>query len=97
MRQVQWSEDALADMQAQVIHIARDNPVAARRIAIRIRETGDALADFATGHPGRVGGTYEKSIRRLPYILAYVLSDDVLSIVRVMHASRDWTTDEWPK
>jgi plasmid stabilization system protein ParE len=97
MRKVQWSEDALADIQAQVIHIARDNPVAARRIAIRIRETGDALADFATGHPGRVGGTYEKSIRRLPYILAYVLGDDVLTIVRVMHASRDWTTDEWPK
>lgn len=99
MRRVQWSDDALADMKEQVIHIARDDPVAARRVAKRIRETGDALSDFATGHPGRVAGTYEKSVSRLPYIIAYALSDNdspILTILRVIHTSRDWLTGEWP-
>ena len=33
------------------------------------------LALFATGHPGRVNGTYEKSVARLPYIIVYALSE----------------------
>ena len=60
---------------------------AARRVAQWIRDTGNALADFATGHPGRASGTCEKSVSRLPYIIAYALSDDdtALTIPRVIH------------
>jgi len=87
MRQVQWSMDELIDLREQAIHIAKDNPAAARRVAQRIRDTGNALADFATGHPGRASGTYDKSVRRLPYIIAYPLSDDdtALTILHVIH------------
>ncbi|EQB32648.1 type II toxin-antitoxin system RelE/ParE family toxin [Sphingobium ummariense] len=99
MRYVQWSHDALADLERQVITIAKDNPQAAHRVAKRIRATGDALAEFATGHPGRVSGTYEKSVTRLPYIIAYALSEDatVLTILHVIHTSRNWLADEWPE
>lgn len=64
-----------------------------------IRNTGNALADFATGHPGRVTGTYEKSVTRLPYIIAYALSEDGrdLVILRVIHTSRNWVADQWPE
>ena len=63
-----------------------------------IRNTGNALADFATGHPGRVGGTYEKSVARLPYIIAYALNDGEveLTILRVIHTSRNWEPGAWP-
>ena len=61
MRRVQWSLSALEDLRRQVAHIAADDPDAAAKIARRIRETGTALGDFATGHPGRVAGTYEKA------------------------------------
>lgn len=99
MKHVQWSDEALTDLERQVVHIAKDNPVAARRVAKRIRETGDALAVFATGHPGRVSGTYEKSVTQLPYIVTYALSDDetVLTILHVIHTSRNWTSDLWPE
>lgn len=99
MRHVQWSDDALDDLEKQVVHIARDNPAAARRVAKRIRETGDALGEFATGHPGRVSGTYEKSVNRLPYIVVYALNDDVmaLTILHVIHTSRNWLSDDWPE
>jgi len=96
---VQWSDDALDDLERQVVHIAKDNPAAARQVAKRLRETGDALGVFATGHPGRVSGTYEKSISRLPYIIAYMLSYDaaVLTNLHVIHTSRNWLPEEWPE
>ena len=99
MRHVQWSNDALDDLEEQAVHIAKDNPAAARRVAKRIRETGDALAEFATGHPGWVSGTYEKSVNRLPYIVAYALNDDdmVLTILHVIHTSRNWLPEDWPE
>ena len=64
-----------------------------------IRSTGNALAEFATGHPGRVAGTYEKSVTRLPYIIAYVLGDEGadLTILRVIHTSRNWEAEAWPE
>lgn len=99
MKHVQWSDAALDDLERQVVHIAKDNPAAARRVAKRIRETGDALGEFATGHQGRVAGTYEKSVNRSPYIIAYALSDDdtVLTILHIIHTSRNWLPDEWPE
>ncbi|API61294.1 type II toxin-antitoxin system RelE/ParE family toxin [Sphingobium scionense] len=99
MRHVQWSDDALDDLEWQAVAIAKDNPDAARRVARRIRATGDNLADFATGHPGRVSGTYEKSVAGLPYIIAYALSEDesVVTILHVIHTSRNWPEEEWPQ
>ncbi len=97
-RRVQWSYDALDDLLAQIAHIAADDPNAAQRVAKRIRETGTAFGDFATGHPGRVSGTYEKSVARLPYLIAYALTDGdrTVSILRVIHTARDWPAGEWP-
>ncbi len=98
MRHVQWSDGALDDLEKQLVHIARDNLEAARRVANRIRETGDTLGAFATGHPGRVSGTYEKSVTGLPYIIAYALSEDdtVLTILHVIHTARHWPGGDWP-
>lgn len=98
MRRVQWSQAALADLEAQLVYIAKDNPATARKVALRLRETGDALARFATGHPGRISGTYEKSVRGLPYIVAYALTDNdaAISVLRVIHTSRRWDDETWP-
>lgn len=99
MRRVIWSEAATADFYGIIRHIAADNPDAADRVADAIESTGFALGDFATGHPGRVSGTYEKSVRRLPYIITYGLSDDdrTLAILRVIHTARNWQEETWPE
>lgn len=99
MRRVQWSLSALEDLRRQVAHIAADDPDAAAKIARRIRETGAALGDFATGNPGRVAGTYEKSVTGYRYIIVYALTDDqtAVSILHVIHASRDWQDESWPQ
>lgn len=98
-RRVEWSEDALTDLIDQLVFIAANNRAAADRVADRIEATADALGDFATGHPGQVESTYEKSVRGLPYIIAYELSDAdrTVSILRVIHTARDWPEGEWPE
>ncbi len=76
-----------------------ENAAAAQRVADRLRATGDALGEMATGRPGRVAGTYEKSVTGLRYIIAYTLTRrgdrEILSILRVIHTARDWPEDEW--
>lgn len=91
-RRVTWSRQALADLTDQLTYIAPVNPDAARRVARSVRAAGDGLAEFATGHPGRVVGTHEKSVARLPYILVYTLdtASDTVLILRVIHTARNW-------
>lgn len=96
-RPIRWSREALDDIKEQADFIAQDNPAAARRVVDHIRDTGNSLGEFATGRPGRVGGTYEKSTPRLPYIIAYTIIGNAVIIVRVVHTSRDWPEGEWPK
>lgn len=100
-RPVRWSIEALNDLADQVSYIARDNPRAARRVAATIDKTALALGEMPTGRPGRVTGTYEKSVTGLPYILAYTMTqrvdEDTVAIVRVIHTSRDWRDEDWPE
>jgi plasmid stabilization system protein ParE len=100
-RLVSWSREALDDVKKQVAFIARDNPAAARHVADRIRDAGKALGDMATGRPGRVTGSYEKSVTRLPYIIAYQLRPiagrESVVILHVIHAARDWPPEGWPQ
>lgn len=100
MRRVIWSADARRDYLDILRYIAEDNPDAAERVADAIEQTGDRLGEFATGRPGRVTGIYEKSVPRLPYIIAYELTTqgggEAVAIVRVIHTARDWPNEEWP-
>jgi plasmid stabilization system protein ParE len=99
---VLWSADAADDVEAVAVYIAQDNPAAAHAVVDAIEETAERLSEMATGHPGRVGGTYEKVVPRLPYIIAYALhtlpeGGEAVVILRVIHGARNWPPDEWPK
>jgi len=100
-RPVRWSRAALNDLKDQLAYIARYNPAAARDVTARIRHSAKALEELATGRPGRVGGTYEKPVTRLPYIIAYEIkaldARETVVILRVIHAARDWPADAWPE
>ncbi|OYU14464.1 MAG: plasmid stabilization protein [Alphaproteobacteria bacterium PA4] len=95
-----WSRDALDDLKQQLTHIAADDPVAAQHVVDRLRAAAARLEDFATGRPGRVPGTYEKSVTGLPYVIAYAIvphdSGEIIAILRVIHTARDWPDGAWP-
>ncbi len=100
-RTVVWSRDALDDLAAQLAYIAADNLDAAHRVAARIGDAGAALGAIPTGRPGRVGGTFEKSVTGLAYVIAYAITvrddRDEISILHVIHTARDWPAGTWPK
>jgi len=39
---------------------------------------------------GRIAGTYELVVNRTPYFVVYVLMDDTVQIVRVLHGKQSW-------
>ena len=68
-----------------------------------IERATELLAQRPIGRPGRIAGTYEKSVIGQPYIIAYALlprddgqADDIL-ILQVIHTSRDWPSGRWPQ
>ncbi len=99
-RPVRWSRAALDDLKEQVRHIALNDPDAARAVAQRINAAARLLGERAIGRPGRVGGTYEKSVTGFPYVIAYGLEmmdgRETLFVLRVIHTARDWPAEEWP-
>src|SRR5215211_907280 len=64
VKPIVWSETASLEYQDLVRRISADSPDAARRVANRIAEAVEGLAQRDTGRPGRVRDTFEKSGRR---------------------------------
>jgi toxin ParE1/3/4 len=101
-RPVLWSDDALRELDAAIACIAVRNPAAARRVVADLRSAGDRLGMMATGRPGRVLGTFEKTDTKRPYVIAHaidMLSDGVerIVILRAIHTARNWPKGQWPK
>jgi len=89
--QLNWRPMAMDDLDSVVDYIAQDNP----RAAI---DVGDAIVDqvgqLAThpnlGRPGRIEGTRELVISRLPYVVPYRVTDTEVEILRVYHTAQRW-------
>ena len=101
MNEVVWSQDALDDLDSTIAYIANDNPAAARRVLSRLEASAAALGKVASGRRGRVAETYEKSVRSLPYIIAYAIQAmpsgrERIVILRIIHGARDWPEEQWP-
>ncbi|WP_183800566.1 type II toxin-antitoxin system RelE/ParE family toxin [Mycoplana azooxidifex] len=100
-RPVRWSLHALEDLKQQIRPIARDDPAAARSVVGRIDAAATMLGERPVGRPGRVGGTYEKSVNGLPYVIAYSIETrdgrETVFILRVIHTARNWPAEEWPE
>lgn len=96
MRSLLWSTAALDDFEAAITRIAIDDQAAAQRVAGAIDRAARLLAERPIGRPGRVTGTYEKTVSGLPWIIAYALDGNRLVVLRVIHSARDWPKGGWP-
>ena len=101
MRPVIWSDGAQQDYFDILRLVAADNPASAYRVVDVIEATGERLGQFATGRAGRVSGTYEKPVPRLPYVIVYSLvldqGQETVFVLRVIHAARDWPPESGPE
>ena len=90
-----WSSTAVADLESIREYIAGDSPIAARKVADRIKEAVNRLSNFPlSGRAGRVPETRELVIPGTSYIAAYTIQytiqgDEVL-IAAVLHGRQNW-------
>jgi addiction module RelE/StbE family toxin len=94
---VRWTDPAQTDYLEILGYIARNDPAAAERVGQQLLSAIDALtAQPRVGRPGRVAGTRELVIPRLPYIAIYRIVDVApaaasrIEVLRVLHGARQW-------
>ena len=89
MQDLKWTTPALLDFDEIQNHIARDNPQASKRIAIRVTETAEALRL----HPfsGRIwrSALRIRVVSGTPYLIVYRVPAAV-EILRLWHNRRNW-------
>ena len=87
-----WSPEAIDDLTALRTYIAKDDPAAAQRVALRIVESVEMLLSENpdVGRPGRVPGTRGLVISRTPFIVPYRVRGQRIQVLRVYHGARRW-------
>lgn len=85
-----WTRTASADRKEIREYIAHNNPAAALALDELLSEKANRLVDHpGLGRPGRVTGTREL-VAHQNYILIYDAVDDLVRILRVLHAAKQW-------
>jgi toxin ParE1/3/4 len=86
-----WNLFAISDREAIYDYIEADSPRAAARIDDQIEAQVDQLATFPeSGRPGRVAGTRELVFQQTPYIAAYQIKGDTVTVLRILHGAQQW-------
>ena len=100
MRRLEWSRLAQQDLLEAALYIAADSPKAAFALELKVRKAADDLTFMATGRKGRNRAAYERLVTGTPYILAYTIRrikmEEIVYILRLIHAARDWSPGRWP-
>ena len=85
-----WTLPAHEDRKSIREYIAVDNPGAAIRLDELLCDKAAQLLDHPRlGRPGRLAGTREL-VAHQNYILIYDVVGDVVRVLRVLHAARQW-------
>ncbi|MBF0462095.1 MAG: type II toxin-antitoxin system RelE/ParE family toxin [Magnetococcales bacterium] len=92
--QIVWSPRARSDLLNIGRYIEADNPVAARRVFLRIIASVENLpVTPQMGTPDPVTNTRKLFIPGLPYFVHYRVKEDAVQILRVYHTARKWPVE----
>ena len=87
MAEVVWSAPALSSLSEITAYITAFSPLAAQRMALRLRVAGDSLsAQPLRGRAGRGGRRELVTVR--PYIITYLVTEGVVEIIDIRHGAR---------
>ena len=88
---VEWHPLALSDLAEAVTYVPTENPEAPYRLHDEIqRQTTMLAAHPELGRLGRLPGTRELVITGTPYIAAYRVLGEAVTILRLLHGVRRW-------
>jgi toxin ParE1/3/4 len=86
-----WTGPTRQDLREIFEYIANENPNAARRLLVEIKEQALILIDNPLiGRSGRVEGTRELVLSGTNYILPYRIKEKQIQILAVFHGARKW-------
>jgi toxin ParE1/3/4 len=89
--QLQWTEEAEADLRRISEYLFEKTPEHAPRIVQAIYEAPVSLLTFpGRGRPGKKQGTRELVLTSLPYLVIYVVTGEVIHITRILHGAQKW-------
>lgn len=87
MRRIVWTDDAVSHVEAIVTYVAAFDPAASARLAAKLIEVADSLAEFSDR--GRdAGGGLREMTTVWPYILRYRVEGDTVIILRIRHGAQ---------
>ena len=90
MKRLQWRPMAINDREAIMLFIAQDNPAAAIELDVEFEAVAENARRRPTLYkPGRMKGTREIVVRP-NYVMVYRVAGDVVEVLRVLHAARQW-------
>ena len=90
MMELFWTPEAINDRDAIYDYIEADNPTAALALDELFEEKAGRVLDHpGLGRPGRIAGTREL-VAHQNYILVYDVPGDLVRVLRVLHAARQW-------
>jgi toxin ParE1/3/4 len=85
-----WTTAARRDVNEIWDFIEVRNPDAAELVSSEILRAVEGLLQFPKrGKPGRVKETRELVVSGLPYVVVYLLADERVVILRVLHGAKD--------
>lgn len=88
---VRWTAPAANQLREIFGYIAAGNPGATARTVRHIRNSILQTAQMPnTGRAGRVAGTREIVIPGTTYLVAYRIHDEMMHVLAIMHAARQW-------
>lgn len=86
-----WTTVARRDVNEIWDFIEVRNPDAAELVSSEILRAVEGLLQFPKrGKPGRVKETRELVVSGLPYVVVYLLVNERVVILRVLHGAQDW-------
>lgn len=92
-KQLEWTDEALDELDNHLAWYAERNPFAAERMADEVDEAAHSLIAQPIAHPGRIGaiaGARELVVgHRTPFTLIYRDRGGVVEILHVWHQSQD--------
>lgn len=87
--EIVWSPLSRARLQEIRAYIAKDKPVAAERLAIRIVAVTEALRNHPyLGHAGTESGIRELIVGGTPYVVLYRVRRNRVTIQTIWHAAQ---------
>ena len=90
-----WTRAAIRDLTRVRDYIARENPGAAREMALRIVAATEQATQFPEiGRTGRVKGTRELVVANTQYLIVNRVKKNKIHFLRVLHGRQRWPRDK---